>query len=67
MDVLVSLYLPSDQRFSNVVKDGQIIGQGGPLNAIFSQLWGNIAAKYANQPKVIFVIMNEPWGGKHNG
>ncbi|KAF8866278.1 glycoside hydrolase [Acephala macrosclerotiorum] len=38
-----------------------IIGQGGPSNATFAQLWGNLAAKYASQPKVIFEIMNEPW------
>jgi hypothetical protein len=42
--------------------DGAIIGQGGPSNTIFAQLWSSLATKYANQSKVIFGIMNEPWG-----
>jgi endoglucanase len=43
--------------------DGAIIGQGGPSNAVFAQLWSSLATKYANQYRVIFGIMNEPWGG----
>ncbi|KAF8908631.1 glycoside hydrolase superfamily, partial [Gymnopilus junonius] len=40
--------------------NGQIIGQGGPTNDVFAQLWSNLAAHYANEPKVIFGVMNEP-------
>ncbi|KJA16679.1 glycoside hydrolase family 5 protein [Hypholoma sublateritium FD-334 SS-4] len=40
--------------------NGQIIGQGGPTNAVFSQLWGNIAAQFASNSKIIFGVMNEP-------
>lgn len=65
MDVLVSLDTLSDfQSRTDGLVDGQIVGQGGPSNAIFAQLWGNLATKYASQPKVIFGIMNEPWGGR---
>ncbi|KAL4242823.1 glycosyl hydrolase 5 (cellulase A) family protein [Abortiporus biennis] len=39
---------------------GEIIGQGGPTNDVFAQLWGNIAARYASNPKIIFGVMNEP-------
>lgn len=44
--------------------DGQIIGQGGPSNDLFSQIWSSLATKYANQTKVMFGLMNEPWGGE---
>ena len=37
-----------------------IIGQGGPSNAQFANLWAQFARKYANQPKIAFGIMNEP-------
>ncbi|WVQ94395.1 hypothetical protein IAU59_001474 [Kwoniella sp. CBS 9459] len=40
--------------------NGQIVGQGGPAEADLANLWSLIAKKYANQPKVIFGIMNEP-------
>jgi endoglucanase len=40
--------------------DGQIIGQGGPSNEIFAELWFNIASYWKNETKVIFGIMNEP-------
>ena len=40
--------------------NGGIIGQGGPTNAQFANLWGQIATKYVTQSKVIFGIMNEP-------
>ncbi|CZR57596.1 uncharacterized protein PAC_07485 [Phialocephala subalpina] len=46
---------------SGALDPGNIVGQGGPPNAIFAQLWGTLAAKYASQPKVIFGIMNELW------
>ncbi|KAJ7201603.1 endoglucanase [Mycena pura] len=38
----------------------QIIGQGGPTNAQFAATWGQIAAFYKDEPKVIFGVMNEP-------
>ncbi|KDR72631.1 hypothetical protein GALMADRAFT_142932 [Galerina marginata CBS 339.88] len=40
--------------------NGGIIGQGGPSNAVFAQLWSNIATKYKSNSKVVFGIMNEP-------
>ncbi|KAG1859186.1 glycoside hydrolase family 5 protein [Suillus tomentosus] len=40
--------------------NGQIIGQGGPSNKIFAQLWSNIASHWKNETKVIFGVMNEP-------
>ncbi|ATY62125.1 glycoside hydrolase family GH5 [Cordyceps militaris] len=40
--------------------DKGIIGQGGPSDATFAQLWANIAAKYADNDRVVFGLMNEP-------
>ncbi|WWD22615.1 hypothetical protein CI109_107108 [Kwoniella shandongensis] len=40
--------------------NGQIIGQGGPSNDDFANVWSQLAKKYANDDKVIFAIMNEP-------
>ncbi|KAJ7921990.1 endoglucanase [Mycena leptocephala] len=40
--------------------NGAIIGQGGPTNAQFASTWSTLAAKYANSPKVVFGVMNEP-------
>jgi endoglucanase len=40
--------------------NGKIIGQGGPTNAQFADLWSKIAAKYKSQTKIIFGLMNEP-------
>ncbi|KAJ7707836.1 endoglucanase [Mycena metata] len=40
--------------------EGTIIGQGGPTNAQFAAIWGEIAAFYKDEPKIIFGIMNEP-------
>ncbi|OCF34565.1 hypothetical protein I316_03606 [Kwoniella heveanensis BCC8398] len=40
--------------------NGQIVGQGGPSDANLASLWSLVAKKYANQPKIIFGIMNEP-------
>lgn len=34
--------------------NGQVIGQGGPSNDVFAQLWANLATKYAGNEKVIF-------------
>ncbi|MCJ1398197.1 Endoglucanase EG-II [Xylographa trunciseda] len=40
--------------------NGAIIGQGGPTNEQFAGLWGQLAAKYASESKILFGIMNEP-------
>lgn len=40
--------------------DGEIIGQGGPSNEIFAELWYNIASYWQNETNVIFGVMNEP-------
>ncbi|KAH8687095.1 glycoside hydrolase superfamily [Tricladium varicosporioides] len=42
-------------RFNN-----KIIGQGGPTDAEFANLWSQIATKYAKESNVIFGLMNEP-------
>jgi endoglucanase len=40
--------------------DGKIIGQGGPSNEQFADLWTQLATKYKSNDKVIFGLMNEP-------
>ncbi|KAK6842537.1 glycoside hydrolase family 5 protein [Apiospora arundinis] len=40
--------------------NGQIVGQGGPSNDQFANLWSQLAKKYASQSKLIFGLMNEP-------
>ncbi|KAF7797655.1 hypothetical protein EIP86_008855 [Pleurotus ostreatoroseus] len=40
--------------------NGEIIGQGGPTDDVFADLWSNIAAKYASNDKILFGVMNEP-------
>ncbi|KAI0440682.1 glycoside hydrolase family 5 protein [Xylaria telfairii] len=40
--------------------NGGIIGQGGPSNDQFANLWSQLATKYAGAEKVIFGLMNEP-------
>ncbi|KAK3378706.1 glycoside hydrolase family 5 protein [Lasiosphaeria ovina] len=40
--------------------NGQIIGQGGPDNSQFTNLWTQLATKYASQQKIIFGVVNEP-------
>lgn len=40
--------------------NGQIIGQGGPSNDNFANLWSKLAANYANETNIIFGVMNEP-------
>ncbi|KAJ8469182.1 hypothetical protein ONZ51_g9162 [Trametes cubensis] len=40
--------------------NGKIIGQGGPANDAFAALWSSIAAKYADNDRIIFGVMNEP-------
>lgn len=37
-----------------------IIGQGGPPDAQFADLWSQLATKYKSNTKVIFGLMNEP-------
>lgn len=36
---------------------GEIIGQGGPTNQQFADLWSAIASKYASQSKIIFGVL----------
>jgi endoglucanase len=40
--------------------NGGIIGQGGPTNVQFADLWTQLATKYADNEFVIFELMNEP-------
>ncbi|KAH8745045.1 glycoside hydrolase superfamily, partial [Hyaloscypha finlandica] len=40
--------------------NGGIIGQGGPTDEQFADLWTQLATKYASNPFVIFELMNEP-------
>ncbi|TAQ85999.1 hypothetical protein B7494_g5658 [Chlorociboria aeruginascens] len=40
--------------------NGAIIGQGGPTNDQFASLWSQLAAKYTNNNRVLFGVMNEP-------
>lgn len=40
--------------------NGGIVGQGGPSDAQFANLWSRLAAKYAGSANVIFGLMNEP-------
>lgn len=44
--------------------NGQIIGQGGPVNKDFASLWSQLAKKYAKETKVVMGLMNEPHEGK---
>ncbi|KAG8958051.1 hypothetical protein FRC03_009498 [Tulasnella sp. 419] len=40
--------------------NGGIIGQGGPTDAEFANLWRQLATKYKDQPRVWFGLVNEP-------
>jgi endoglucanase len=40
--------------------NGGIIGQGGPTNAQFADLWSKLASKYKSTKNIAFGIMNEP-------
>jgi len=40
--------------------NGGIVGQGGPANSDLTNLWTQLATKYASQSKIIFGVMNEP-------
>lgn len=37
-----------------------MIGQGGPTNEQFADLWSQIATAYRSETKVMFGVMNEP-------
>ena len=40
--------------------NGKVIGQGGPTNAQFANLWAQLAAFYAGSQNVVMGVMNEP-------
>ena len=40
--------------------DGEIIGQGGPTDEDFADLWSQLATQYMSQSKVVMGIVNEP-------
>ena len=40
--------------------DGGVVGQGGPSDAQFANLWSQLAKKYASNGNVVFGLMNEP-------
>lgn len=40
--------------------NGAIIGQGGPTNSQFADLWAQLAAKYKRESRILFGLMNEP-------
>ncbi|KAJ3785012.1 glycoside hydrolase superfamily [Lentinula aff. detonsa] len=54
-DVYVILDLHNYARWN-----GAVVGQGGPTNAEFASLWSQLAAKYADNERIIFGLMNEP-------
>lgn len=39
---------------------GETVGQGGPGSNTLAQTWSQIAADWADQPRIIFGTMNEP-------
>ncbi|KAL8982311.1 MAG: hypothetical protein Q9205_003132 [Flavoplaca limonia] len=43
--------------------DDLIIGQGGPTDEEFADLWSQLATQYKSQPKVVMGIVNEPHEG----
>lgn len=49
-----SVFEPYQQTTS--LTSQQIIGQGGPTNEQFADLWAAIAARYANNTKIIFGV-----------
>ncbi|KIJ54479.1 glycoside hydrolase family 5 protein [Sphaerobolus stellatus SS14] len=40
--------------------NGEIIGQGGPTNQQFADLWSQVAAYYKDEERIVFGTMNEP-------
>lgn len=64
-DKLFSLCLATDSLcvidlHNSGYVNGSLIGQGGPTDAQFADLWAQLATKYADNSKVLFGIMNEP-------
>lgn len=40
--------------------DGKIIGEGGPVDAAFVDIWKRLATYYKDDEKLVFGLMNEP-------
>ncbi|KAL5465114.1 hypothetical protein PMIN06_000853 [Paraphaeosphaeria minitans] len=40
--------------------NGGIVGQGGPTDAQFADVWSKLATKYASEKNIAFGLMNEP-------
>ncbi|KAF8587686.1 glycoside hydrolase family 5 protein [Ramaria rubella] len=40
--------------------NGEIIGQGGPTNAQFADVWSQLATYYKDEDRIVFGTMNEP-------
>ncbi|KAF1928537.1 glycoside hydrolase family 5 protein [Didymella exigua CBS 183.55] len=40
--------------------NGAVVGQGGPTNAQFADVWSKLATKYASTTNIAFGLMNEP-------
>lgn len=40
--------------------NGAIVGQGGPTNAEFADVWSKLASKYSSEKNIAFGLMNEP-------
>lgn len=67
LDKLVSACLDSDPGVRCILDihnyarwNGKIIGQGGPSNEQFANVWEQFAKKYAKEDRIIFGLMNEP-------
>lgn len=45
--------------------NGGIIGQGGPDNRYFANLWSQLAEKYKGEGRVVMGLMNEPHDGEN--
>ncbi|MCJ1464139.1 hypothetical protein MMC07_002752 [Pseudocyphellaria aurata] len=41
--------------------DGKVIGQGGPTDEKFANLWSQLATRYKHQGNVVMGLMNEPY------
>jgi hypothetical protein len=53
-------HIASSTSTITLVLTTKTIGQGGPTNAEFANLWRQLAKIYANQTRVVFGVMNEP-------
>ncbi|KAF2449084.1 glycoside hydrolase family 5 protein [Karstenula rhodostoma CBS 690.94] len=40
--------------------NGAIVGQGGPTDAQFADVWSKLATKYSSEKNIAFGLMNEP-------